>query len=154
MASTAKFVTNPPRVRAVSANPQPTSTGVWTRLDWDSVDGSDYEKMRQATGLRLPASGRYCVTWSISYAANTTGSRQGMVRRNSAGNVGAGVLGMVDRRWAVGAGSATVGGTCDIPGCTAGDVLELFAHQASGGSLGVLAGIGLTYFSARWVALD
>lgn len=148
MAATSKFITNPPRVRAFG-NAQDVANNTWTRANLPAADGTDYESMRQATGLKIPTVGRYAVSFGISFAGNSNGIRFAQVRRNAGGNVNAGVGVMAVNCPAPGSNTAYLTGACDVPAASVGDVLELFALHGAGTTLAISV-----WLCARWVALD
>ncbi len=153
--STTRFTTNPPRVCAFNNVGGSVPSGVWTRVPWGAADGSDYESMRSATGITVPAAGRYLIAFSVSFAGNASGARWAQVRRGSNGSATAGAQVIMARFLAQSAGTSSyVTASRDAAALAAGEVLELFTYQSSGAALALNPGAAETWISVRWVALD
>ena len=152
--SGSKWVTDPPRVKADHTSADSAANATWKRITWQSTDGSDRWSIRTATGLLIPAAGRWLITWQLGWEANATGLRFAQLRRNGAGTATAGVAIAAARTTAVGGSTAYLGGAAEVPALTNGDVIELFGWQSAGGGLAILGAPGDTWITARWVALD
>ena len=149
-----KYLSNPPRVRVFLASPLSSANSTWTTITWSATDGSNYETMwTSGSRVSCKAAGRYLVTYQAGFAANSTGYRFIQVRKNSAGSVASGIGVAASRLPHVGSSSAYVTGAFEVT-ANGGDYFELFAFQSSGGALDINGGVGETFLSARWVAVD
>lgn len=122
---------------------------LWDAEQWDA--DSMHSTSTNTSRLNATTTGLYTVSVSVFWAANATGFREVEVRKNSAGAVGSGT-GIF--KWRCPA-TATLGGAVAGTGLvslTAGDYLECFGLQTSGGSLATTVGAQFTWASMLWVA--
>lgn len=132
------------------------ATGSYTLISWDgsfsasNVDSTVWNSS-DATKLYAPVTGRYRITGSIVFATNATGYRGLNIRMNSGGSVSNGSN--IDH-FMVQAANGTITAVPfaqDEIYMTAGDYLELFAVQGSGGALnfgglsGAVTSVGFSY---------
>ncbi|MGL4257028.1 MAG: hypothetical protein ACRCSL_11895, partial [Microbacterium sp.] len=88
----------------------------------------------------------------LAFASNSTGYRSANIRKNAGGVFGSGPSLYVSSEAAVNGGSTTLPIAFDAQ-LTAGDYIEMFGYQTSGGALNINAGgLGSCFFSMRWVA--
>jgi hypothetical protein len=99
----------------------------------------------------IRTSGKYEISGAIEYAANATGIRSIMIRKNSAGSDTGGTLIATSTQ-----GNAGASGPTSVPlpvveeAFTAGDYLEVFGRQNSGGSLALGVGNhGVTFLRVK-----
>ena len=154
MGAATRFLSNPPRVRAVHTSGTSLGNAAWGAVVWGGIDGSDYEGMVSGSRITIPAAGRYLVSWQVGFAGDPDGGRFTQLRRGSLGSVTGGAAIAAARGLAIGSSTVFVGGTTDAAALAAGEYFELFAYQSSGGALALTPGAAETWISVRWVALD
>lgn len=150
------YLLAPPRCYAYKS-----ASGNLADSTWDAVNfgaeaydsGSMHDNSTNTSRVIATESGLYCVAVSIEFAANATGSRRIQVRKNAGANVANGTqLRFIVVNAVTGGGNeTTVASTFDTQ-LVAGDYVEVFAHQTSGGILAVNATIAGSFMSIRWVA--
>lgn len=102
---------------------------------------SNTSRITIPTGL----AGKYRITALVDYPANSTGIRYCFIRKN--GTAGADPTGMI-----VPAGATEIAADlATVMDLVAGDFIELFGWQTSGGSLSVFSGAGSTRFEAEYL---
>jgi hypothetical protein len=150
------FLLSPPRVYAWQTTPTTLGTSGTAGLllfDTESYDtDSNHSTSSNTSRLVCNATGLYDVRVNLFFATNSSGYRELQIRKNAAGsNVGGTVVGLA-RVAAFAGAAAQVYLAKDIP-LTAGDYLEAFGLQNSGGSLALAGGNEyVTWASMRWVA--
>jgi hypothetical protein len=122
---------------------------LWDSEQWDT--DSMHSTSTNTSRLNVVTSGLYDVKASVFWAANATGFRELEIRKNSAGAVGSGTGIFKFRVPATATLGGWVGGSGEVS-LVAGDYLECFALQTSGGSLATTVGAQFTWCSMRWVA--
>lgn len=165
---------NVSRVHCYHSQDEELKDGEWEALKWDSdaLDNSGMHENHRTKQYGSPASSSkhgsrdgkwpdtstkrsarvtadddalYLAIFKVQFAANQTGNRKVMLRKNSNENSGSGHrLGM----WAydaISSGPSTVWGEMVVP-MERGDHLNVFAWQDSGGLLNVGAGKDVTFF--------
>lgn len=155
------FWANTPRVSAYRSTAQSipnAGSGAVVLLNaetYDIVQSGDspmHDNSTNSSRLIARTTGKYMVAGQIQYASNATGARSAIVRKNAAGAVGGGTEVTQNIQAAVSANATTVPfGPVEIS-MNAGDYIEMFAYQTSGGSLDLGSGISATYMSLRLVA--
>ena len=120
----------------------------WDGEAWDTQ--SVHSTGTSPSRISILNTGKGQVSGHIKYAANATGSRGVMIRKNSAGSSAGGTLLHEILLQAV----ATGGHATSVPyivedSFTAGDYVEVFAYQNSGGSLGLVVGVENTFVQVR-----
>jgi hypothetical protein len=152
----ARFLLDPPRCFAYK-----NADGALAHDTWDEVNyGAEaydshgsHSTVTNSSRVAAPEDGAYLVMVSVEFEANATGSRRIRVKKNAAGSEPSGTLLKAKTVNAVtGAGNETTLDAAFDVQLTAGEYLEVFAHQTSGGPLSVLGTISGTYLSIRWVA--
>lgn len=99
--------------------------------------------------ITVPVAGCYHIVAQVTWAANVTGRRLVTVRKNAAGSSGGGTQVMNN---SVGAATSTTQfQVADELELAANDYLEIFAFQASGGTLDIVAGETNTFMIVRLV---
>lgn len=133
------------------------SAASWTLLPmqaevFDIVQSGDspmHDTTTDPSRIYIRTTGKYEINGQVQFVTNATGYRAVQVRLNSAGSSSGGSqisLTYVD------ASSTTV---CSVPipttevSLTAGDYVELFAQQNSGGALNTIAGAGVTFLRVK-----
>jgi hypothetical protein len=134
------------RTTAATATTAVYHLATWEAADSPSSDGSDGTwTVATASRLKAPVSGRYRVTVAIPFAANTAGFRQVVLRKNSAGSSAGGTVAAVGNASANSTGlTAMASVVLDEFYMAAGDYIEAFAYQNSGGDLAAYSAGGLT----------
>lgn len=94
--------------------------------------------------------GCYDLKAQVAFAANAAGRRVITIRKNAAGSSAGGTQVAVISAAAASASSTNVGVTTDLV-LAAGDYLEIFALQSSGGALDCSSGEDSTWMSLRLV---
>lgn len=144
---------NPPRVSVSQASGTnfPTS-GTAAVVGWDTeaydTDGNAMHSTSSNTSrLVAVTAGTYAVSVSLGFASNTTGIRTADLRKNAAGNVASGTrIAFWSALAVTGSTTTTVGGSIDVV-MAAGDYLEVFGFQTSGGALALTAGLSYVTMS-------
>lgn len=159
-ASSLNYLLNPPASFTYAASAQTLTTGVSTVLNWDTGEGtgSSYDTdpvmwtVSAPSRITFNTPGKWRVTVNVLWVANATGNRQIDLRKNAGGSGAAGTRLLVDIIAAPSAGSATNNFTVVIPGIVAGDYIEAFGSQGSGGNLATLATnhVGAVGIWCRW----
>lgn len=149
------FLLSPPRcyVYQTAVTNMPTSgTAALMLFDTELYDTDTMHSTSTNTGrITANATGLYRVSGVIGFASNATGYRQVNVRKNAAGAAGGGTSIAVVRVAATPTIQAEVPFSVDVQ-LTAGDYIEVFATNTSGGALDSVAGQANTFVSAIWVA--
>lgn len=153
-ASTLNYLLNTPKGGVNQATPQAAlTTSVTTVVTWDTL-AADTDPTMWTSGSRLTLNtpGTWLFTVNLRWTSNATGYRFADLRKNAAGSgaggssVGAIVVPAVN-------GNATVLSLAiEWPGFIAGDYVELFAFQNSGGNLAFNSGAlyGCAVLFASW----
>lgn len=148
-------LSSPDRVHAYQTAVTTLATsGAWQVIAFDSElydTNSMHSTVSNTSRVVATVTGLYQVNVNVTFASNATGVRFLDLRKNAAGvQTGGSSVGSA-RVHSVTANAAPVGFTVDVP-LTAGDYLEVFGFQSSGGSLSTAAGSVSTYLQMRWVA--
>ena len=149
---TAAFLLNPPHVSASQTSPTNFATsGTAAVVSWDTeAYKTDAMHSTSSNPSRFIAntSGVYSVSVNLAFVSNTTGIRTADLRKNAAGASGGGTrMGFWSALAVTGSTVTTVGGSVDVP-MAAGDYLEVFGVQTSGGALALTA--GLSFLTMCW----
>lgn len=132
--------------RANRSGSQSLSNTTYTKIQLNNVGFDTHGAFDSATNYRYTAQvpGYYLVTGSIRFAVNATGSRYVNVYKN-------GSLSFYSQSGGYSA-DETVMQTTDRVFLNAGDYLELYGYQSSGGSLNVAGDINGTYLSVNRIS--
>ncbi len=149
------FLETPPQGGVNQATPQAAlATGVTTVVTWDTL-AFDTDTVMWSSGsrLQLNTGGKWLFTASLRWASNATGYRFIDLRKNAAGSGAGGSSIANDTRPAVSGNITAQVLSIEWPGFIAGDYVELFGFQTSGGSLAFAAGAvwGAVVLTARWM---
>lgn len=149
------FLLNPPNVHVTNTTGLSHTTGVSLLLTWDTeVADTDtmHSTVTNTSRLVATTAGLYTVTARAAFAANATGIRSLDVRKNAAGVAAGGTRVGYDSQTPVTGAVTSVAVVEDIR-MAAGDYLEAFGYQTSGGALALDATAGFTLFQLRLVSL-
>lgn len=149
------FLLAPPRAevyQGASTNMPTSGTAALMLFDTEAYD-SDTMHSTSSNTSRLVATtaGLYAVFFQLAWAANATGVRQLDIKKNAGGNFASGSFVSTQRIVPPSGVIATAAGELDVQ-MNAGDYLEMFGTQTSGGALASSPGSYVTYFGMRWVA--
>lgn len=146
------FLLDPPRTRLRNTATVSTNTSTYTAMTWDTeVEDTDgmHSTSTNTSRITIVTTGYYQLSGGIGWAANSTGQRRAWWHVNGTGVLG----GLVT----IPAGTAT---EMAIPAATitlsltAGDYVELFGWQNSGGTLDMNPTTSFgSYAEARLVAV-
>lgn len=134
-----------PHTLVYRANNQTLTTAVDTPISWDTelYDTNAMFALSAPTRITCRVDGLYIISAGMSYAANATGYRVTRIRLNGSTVVAA------DESASAGAVASTSLTLSLQRRLVAGDYLELYALQGSGGNLAALAG-QYTFMAATW----
>lgn len=129
-------------VRVGKSN-QSTTNGGENLLTWDLEtdpgfdSGSLHDTVTNNSRLVAPVAGLYSISLGVTWATNGTGQRYGVIRKNSAGSSAGGtLLAYAPGITLGGIGLGMAAGACSV-WLNAGDYVEAFSYQSSGGALNV-----------------
>lgn len=153
------FLLNPPHCYGYRNAALSITTGGSEQLiglDAEAYDWSVsamHDLVTNNSRITIPETGLYTIFASATIAANATGRRSLTVRKNAAGVAGAGTaVFALNTGGSTGTFGTVVEGCKDYP-LTAGDYIEMFMFQDSGGSLALTVGADLyTFLGVRWVS--
>jgi len=150
---------------AAGGNPRPFASvyrsaalspanATFTLISFDAeVEDNDYmhDNSTNPSRVTLWNDGIWQVTYGIAFASSATGRRIGQVRSNAGGLSGGGTF---QQQFNV---ATSPSGTFAHQGIfaarfIAGDYLELFVEQQSGGALAIQTGAGFNFLSAMWLS--
>lgn len=149
------FLLNPPDVHVTNTTGLSHTSGTSLLLTWDTeVADTDTMHSTGTNPSRLIATtaGLYAIVARAAFAANATGIRSLDVRKNAAGAAAGGTRVGYDSQTPVTGAVTSIAVIMDVR-LAAGDYLEAFGFQSSGGALALDATAGLTLFQMRMVAL-
>jgi len=140
LADAVSFWASPPKVYAYQSGGTGTTctTGVTTVLPLNAElydTDTCHDNTTNPTRLVAQTPGKYTISGGLAYAVNTTGDRTVTCRKNAAGSAAGGTIVSAGRSPATSSG-ATIANlpTVEIT-MAAGDYIELFGLQNSGGNL-------------------
>lgn len=152
------FWANPPKCRVYQTTGTTVATGsTYAPIGFDSevfdnVQSGDqpmHDNTTNPSRIVIRTAGKYEFSGQILWTGNATGSRGLQIRKNAAGNPASGVaLLTVEVGTAGAAGTSVVMPTLEED-FVAGDYVELFGRQTSGGNLATLPGTGGTYLRVK-----
>ncbi len=149
------FLLSPPRCGAYqTASTNMATSGVGAVILWDTElydTDSIHSTVTNTSRFTSATTGLYRVHGSLGFAANATGYRSVNVRKNAAGASGGGTSVGVFRVPATATLSTLVPFSCSVQ-LTAGDYIEVFGAQASGGALATDPGVGNSSIYVEWIA--
>lgn len=160
MKAAVDFTQTPPQCYAHQASATTTLTNnVYTLVSLDgelfdivqSGDSPSHDLVTTNSRIYVRTAGKYEISGQLMFAANTTGARNGNIRMNAAGvNTGGSSLYTGTTTPVTGTVTALPLPQLVLP-FLAGDYIELFGFQNSGGGLATVAGQGNTFLRMRWV---
>jgi len=142
------FLIAPPRTSVYQTATTTCTTGVATTIlfDTETYDTDTMHSTSSNTGrITATTTGLYTVYAQVCMASNATGTRTLALVKNGATTIANA------RLQSVIATNAYVDLEVDVQ-LTATDYVEVTMTQTSGGNLATVAGLGNTWFQARWVA--
>lgn len=155
------FILSTPRCSVYQSAPQSipntTSTAVAFDLEvYDVVQSGDspsHDNTTNNTRVYIRTTGKYEISGQVYFASNATGSRTADIRLNAAGS-GAGGTRLVLNQQAPLSGAGTAVGCIPVEASlVAGDYVEIFGQQTSGGALNTAGGLGLTFLRLKLTAV-
>lgn len=154
------FMLTPPQCSAYQGVSQNLTTGAWAAITLDAevfdiVQAGDTLSHDNATNnsrIFIRTSGKYEVSGQVQIASSAGGLRAAQVRLNAAGNVASGSLVTQNQQSPVSGGSTSVAVGPYVQPFTAGDYIEIFGFQSSGGTVATVIGQGTTFLRMKWVA--
>jgi hypothetical protein len=131
-------IVRPPRCRVRRTSSKSVATGTFTAIDWTDAPidtgfpgASPHWASGSPTQLVIRATGHYLIGFTARWPSNASGARLVWARLN-------GVTTVALHETAAAASSWNIGSSPERGyDLVAGDVLELFAYQTSGGSLAI-----------------
>lgn len=146
-----------PRCYAYQGSAQTLTTGVSTLITFDSevydiVQSGDtpaHDNTTNNSRIFARTTGKYDIRAQVMFGNNATGSRILQVRLNSAGSSVGGTQIAQTSQGAVSGASTSVPLLIPSYPLSAGDYIELFASQASGGNLALNVGQMNTFLGIR-----
>lgn len=144
----------PPQVKAWNSTLVSLATGVTTVIPlqtgiWDT--DSMHDTAVNTSRLVAPIDGRYLILANLGFAQNAAGRRICQVRLNAAGSGVAGTPISEENHFASPLGSTVIGTKFEYD-LIAGDYVEMFGNQTSGGPLDSAAVVHQTWMSMRWMS--
>lgn len=137
-----------PQVRAYQTGAQATADGVAVAVTFQAQNWDTHEIHSTTVNpsrFTVPIDGRYSISSSVSYSINATGRRSISLRING----GAAII--ADVAYQAVSGSFTMIQNHAEADLMAGDYVEAYALQFSGGALNTLPGEQFTWLSLRWM---
>lgn len=149
------FVLDPPRCTVYHSADRTLTTATWTLAIFDS-EAQDTDTMHSTAtnNSRLVATtaGRYFVTALVYFAGNATGGRGINFTKNGAGTRTSLSTNVSDGFASGVANTNQLVSVAFEVNMAAGDYLEMFLYQSSGGNLAYIGGANCTRVSMRWVS--
>ena len=146
-----------PRVYAYQSTTQSLPTNTFTAITFDSEvydvvqsgDTASHDNTTNNTRLIARTPGKYEITGQVQIAANATGARSVQLRLNAAGNPASGTQIALNQQTPLASSSTSVSITPIEVQLSAGDYVEMFANQQSGGALNTGTGQGTTFLRMK-----
>lgn len=150
------FLLGTPRVGVYKSGDGSLANDTWDEINFNAEAYDSHGAHDNSTNnsrIGVPESGLYDIRISVEFEANATGSRRVNVRKNAAGSQTSGTsLRFKVVNAVAGAGNETTVDMSFEAQLVAGDYIEVFCHQTSGGPLDVIGTLDGTAASIRWVA--
>lgn len=131
------------------ANGTTTVIPLQTEL-WDTT-GTMHDSTANTSRLVAPIDGRYLILANLGFVQNAAGRRICQVRLNAAGSGIGGTAISEENHMASPLGSTVIGTKFEYD-LVAGDYVEMFGNQTSGGPLDSAAVVHQTWMSMRWMS--
>lgn len=137
------FWANTPRCLAYPTGTQTFTTGVYAPLAlgaevYDIVQSGDapmHDNTTNNSRIFIRTPGKYEISAQILWDVNTTGSRSLQIRKNAAGSISGGTQVMVTNNSTIATFATAVQSPVWEEEFSAGDYVEMFGFQNSGGNL-------------------
>lgn len=135
-----------------------STSNVWQIVPFDaeifdivqSGDSPMHDNSTNSARIYIRTSGKYEISGACEFFANATGARTAKINLNSGGSESGGTMLVTQTQGSAGAGIIT---SVSVPTVTvpldAGDYVEMFVRQISGGSLGVTPGRAQTWMQVK-----
>ena len=136
---------SPPRCRAYQSAAQTLTTAVSAAVTLDAEDidtEAIHSTVTNNSRMTIVTAGRYRVMAGVTFSSNATGYREVLVKKN-----GTTVFYIRSATTSAGAPCLT---TTDEVLCSAGDYIEMYALQTSGGNLNLGTGSSATWLHVVW----
>lgn len=152
------FLLNPPAAHIYNSANISCTTATQTLMTFNSesydtdTDSPMHDTSSNNSRLYLNTTGLWTICAGLTFASNSTGRRSLRVEMNAGGTSGGGTLNREVINAAATSDTTMVTVTFDRR-YTAGDYIEMYALQASGGNLNANGGVGYTYLTARFVGV-
>lgn len=131
--------------------PNSTTTVIPLQTElWDST-GTMHDSVTDSSRLVAPIDGRYLILANLGFVQNVNGRRICQVRLNANGSGIAGTNISEENHAASPLGSTVVGTKFEYD-LVAGDYIEMFGNQSSGGALNSADVVNQTWMSMRWMS--
>ena len=151
--STVDFWALTPRAYAWQSTTVSTTTSTSTLMPFQSEvfdvvqsgDSPMHDTSTNNSRIVVRTPGKYTITGQVTFDNNGTGVRQAFIRLNAAGAAGGGTQVTLANAPALTAVPTSVPLAIVTIPLVAGDYVELFGWQNSGGALGTTIGQGLTF---------
>ena len=114
-----------------------------------SGDTASHDNTTTNERIFIRTSGKYELVGAAEFGSNATGFRSAMIRKNSAGSDTGGTLLVTNTQGAVNGAITSIPLPAVEEAFTAGDYIELFVRQNSGGSLALGVGRAQTFMRMK-----
>lgn len=156
MRDAVNFLISPPRVKVYKTASQSIGNSGWACLTWNA-EAFDSDTMHDNTTansrITFTTAGTYQITYNAMWANNSTGLRNHTIEKNGNTTQGNGTPVVEPFAIAPVAASYTGASISVVASFVAGDWIQAFAWQNSGGALNLVGGSEAhSTFSARWVS--
>lgn len=144
-----EFLAGPDRAYAYRSSDQTIATASW---DVISMGAENYDtnglhsNSTNPSRITAAVAGLYLVTAQVNFAGSSTGDRRLQIRKNAGGTQANGTLWGQDNRRATASNNTVSNLSAQVP-LAAGDYVELFVYQDSGGNLAANGGQDMTWMS-------
>lgn len=154
-----KYLANPAHVEAWHGANQSITNSTWSALTFTAADLVDTQSMHDTvtnpSRITIPTGwgGIYILEVAVYWGPSATGQRALGFRKNGSG-AQPNLPGYIEQPSGGAGGFAQT--LLSKAKLAAGDYVEAFVYQSSGGALNVLTGVGTTntpFFSATWIGL-
>lgn len=146
-----------PRCYAYQATLQSLTHNTWAAVTCDgevydivqSGDTAAHDLSTNNSRIYVRTSGKYELSGQVQVASNATGYRAAQIRLNAAGSGVGGTFLAASYQGAISGVSTSVNVISVEAPLNAGDYIELFGLQNSGGALNTVAGQGVTFLRMK-----
>ena len=150
------FWQSPPAALISGNAGQSTTSGAYLLVAFPTTSYNTDSMVTSTSRITIQTPGRYAIASKLTFAANATGIRRIMIRKNAAGSSTGGTELYTETAQAITA--AGIKTPVSIPAgpefqLAAGDTIEVFAFQNSGAALTLDTRTGAIYLSVRLVQI-